>query len=95
MKYISCFLFYIIFLNNIKGQIVINEILHKPTDVSPCPINPTTGAPTCQGLVNTGREYVELYNPSCTPFDLSGYIIASRSNVVGNPPTIKTVEFLS
>ena len=78
------FVFLFINVTGVYSQIVINEVNHRPTDAAPCPINPTTGAPTCQGLVGTGREFVELYNPTCNAFDLSGFIIASRSDVVGN-----------
>ncbi len=78
------FVFLFINVTGVYSQIVINEVNHRPTDAAPCPTNPTTGAPTCQGLVGTGREFVELYNPTCNAFDLSGFIIASRSDVVGN-----------
>lgn len=56
------------------SQVVINEVMNYPT-------NP-------QGLItyngNTGREYIELYNPSCSPVNVSGYFIASRQDFAGS-----------
>ena len=52
-------------------HVVINEVMHFPT--------------TAQGLVATGTEYVELYNPTCSPVDLSCYTIATASRPNSNP----------
>ena len=68
----------------LNSQVVINEVMARPTDEAPCPNNPTTGNPTCQGMINDGREYVELYNPTCADIDLTDFILASRSKVFTN-----------
>jgi gliding motility-associated-like protein len=55
-----------------KGTgVVINEVKHYPS-----------GA---QGMIGTGREYVELYNPTCDPIDISCYVISARSAPNSNP----------
>ena len=55
------------------SQVVINEVMNYPT-------NP-------QGLItyngSTGKEYIELYNPSCSPVNVSGYFISSRQDFAG------------
>jgi gliding motility-associated-like protein len=62
--------------NNINSfsQVVINEVMHYPSGT--------------QGLIyyNSayGREYVELYNTSCSPVDVSGYFIACRQEFSGS-----------
>lgn len=35
--------------------------------------------PTTQGIIGGGAEYVELYNPTCSPIDISCYIIGTRT----------------
>lgn len=71
-KFLSiCFLSTFI---QIQGQVVINEIMARPSG--------------SQGLIlfngNAGREYIELYNPSCAPVDVSGYYIANRQDFSGS-----------
>jgi hypothetical protein len=51
--------------------VVINEVKHYPS-----------GA---QGIIANGREYIELYNPTCDPIDISCYIISTRSAPNSNP----------
>jgi gliding motility-associated-like protein len=46
--------------------IVINEVRHFP--------------PGAQGIVSTGTEYIELYNPTCNPINISCYMIGTRQN---------------
>jgi gliding motility-associated-like protein len=52
-------------------KVVINEVMHFPT--------------TAQGLVANGTEYIELYNPTCSPIDLSCYTIATAARPNSNP----------
>ena len=52
-------------------KVVINEVMHFPT--------------TAQGLVANGTEYIELYNPTCSPIDLSCYAIATAARPNANP----------
>ena len=52
-------------------KVVINEVMHFPL--------------TAQGLVATGTEYIELYNPTCSPIDLSCYTIATAARPNSNP----------
>jgi gliding motility-associated-like protein len=52
-------------------KVVINEVMHFPL--------------TAQGLVANGTEYIELYNPTCTPIDLSCYTIATAARPNSNP----------
>jgi gliding motility-associated-like protein len=52
-------------------KVVINEVMHFPT--------------TAQGLVANGTEYIELYNPTCSPIDLSCYTIATAARPNANP----------
>ena len=55
------------------SQVVINEVMNYPT-------NP-------QGLItfngSAGKEYIELYNPSCSPVSVVGYFISSRQDFAG------------
>ncbi len=57
-----------------QGQIVINEIMARPSG--------------SQGLIvfngNSGKEYIELYNASCSSVDVSGYYIGSRQDFAGS-----------
>ena len=59
---------------NCFSQIVINEVMSFPS-----------GA---QGLIEyngaMGKEYIELYNTSCSTVDVSGYFIAMRQDFSGN-----------
>ena len=55
-------------------KVVINEVMHFPL--------------TAQGLVANGTEYVELYNPTCSPIDLSCYTIATAARPNSNPGSI-------
>ncbi|WP_187658261.1 gliding motility-associated C-terminal domain-containing protein [Flavobacterium macrobrachii] len=52
-------------------HVVINEVMHFPL--------------TAQGLVVNGTEYIELYNPTCSPIDLSCYTIATAAKPNSNP----------
>ncbi|MFN5334320.1 MAG: lamin tail domain-containing protein, partial [Bacteroidota bacterium] len=51
--------------------VVINEVRHWP--------------PTGQGIIANGTEYIELYNPTCNPIDISCFIIGARSVPNSNP----------
>jgi gliding motility-associated-like protein len=53
------------------SNVVINEVNHWPSGG--------------QGLVGTGREYIELYNPTCSPIDISCFILGTRSAPDSNP----------
>jgi len=68
---VFCILFFS--LPNAKSQVVLNEVMVRPGGN--------------QGLIffngNSGNEYVELYNPSCSPIDVSGYFIACRQEFAG------------
>ena len=52
-------------------HVVLNEVMHWPA--------------TGQGLISSGTEYIELYNPTCSPIDLSCYIIGTRTAPDANP----------
>ena len=52
-------------------NVVINEVMHWPSGG--------------QGLIGTGREYIELYNPTCSPIDISCFILGTRSAPDSNP----------
>lgn len=56
-----------------QAQVVLNEVMARPTGN--------------QGLIvfngNSGNEYIELYNPSCSPVDVSGYFIGMRQDFAG------------
>ena len=58
-------------------KVVINEVMHFPL--------------TAQGLVATGTEYIELYNPTCSPIDLSCYTIATAARPNSNPGSILSI----
>jgi gliding motility-associated-like protein len=53
------------------SQVVINEVMHFPV--------------TAQGIVANGTEYVELYNPTCSPIDISCYSLATAARPNSNP----------
>ena len=65
----------ILFSFNAYSQVVINEVMARPSGN--------------QGLINfggnIGREYIELYNKSCSAIDISGYFIGFRQDVLGTP----------
>jgi hypothetical protein len=65
----------ILFSFNVYSQVVINEVMARPSGN--------------QGLINfggnIGREYIELYNKSCSAIDISGYFIGFRQDVLGTP----------
>ena len=74
-----------------KGTgVVINEVMAQPLDATGCPLN-NFGNPTCQGI--TRREYIELYNPTCTPIDISCHILGSASNSDANPRSTTSFDF--
>jgi hypothetical protein len=50
----------------VSGQVMLNEVLPQPA--------------TNQGMVPNGLEWIEVYNPTCSPIDLTGYRVACRSN---------------
>lgn len=55
------------------AQVKLNEVMARPGG--------------SQGLIifngNSGNEYIELYNPSCSPVNVSGYFIACRQDFAG------------
>ena len=53
------------------ANVVINEVMHWPNG--------------SQGLIGTGREYIELYNPTCNSIDISCFILGTRSAPDSNP----------
>lgn len=73
LKALLVFCLVFIFSFATKAQVVLNEVMVRPGGN--------------QGLIvfngNSGNEYVELYNPSCNPVDVSGYYIACRQDAVG------------
>ncbi len=58
----------------LNSQVVINEVMHKPA----------TSASVNQGL--SKKEYVEIYNSSCSPVDISCWIIGSSAPLTGTAP---------
>ena len=52
-------------------NLLLNEIRHYPT--------------TAQGMIGSGTEYIELYNPTCNPIDASCFILGSASRPNANP----------
>ena len=58
---------------SLYSQVVINEVMAYPSGN--------------QGIIqfngNSGNEYVELYNPTCSAIDVSGYFIGSRQDFAG------------
>jgi len=61
-------------ITTVFSQVVINEVMAYSTGN--------------QGLIifngNSGNEYVELYNPSCSSVDVSGYFIGNRQEFSGS-----------
>ncbi len=68
---VFCIVF--VFSFSVNAQVVLNEVSVRPGGN--------------QGLIvfngNSGNEYVELYNPSCSPVDVSGFFIACRQEFAG------------
>lgn len=67
------FVFLILHSLSLKAQVVLNEVMARPGGN--------------QGLIvfngNSGNEYVELYNPTCSPVNVSGFFIACRQDFAG------------
>lgn len=61
-------------ITSVNSQVVLNEVMAYPSG--------------SQGIIvyggNSGNEYVELYNPTCSAVDVSGYFIGSRQDFAGN-----------
>jgi gliding motility-associated-like protein len=57
-----------------QSQVVINEVMHKPA----------TSSSVNQGF--TKKEYVEIFNSSCSPVDISCWIIGSSAPLTGTTP---------
>jgi gliding motility-associated-like protein len=57
-----------------QSQVVINEVMHKPA----------TSASVNQGFAK--KEYVEIFNSSCSPVDISCWIIGSSAPLTGTTP---------
>ena len=66
-------LLFLITCSKINAQVVINEVMVYPSGN--------------QGMIvfngNSGNEYIELYNPSCSPIDVSGYFIGDGQDFAG------------
>jgi len=72
-SYIVLFLFFISF--NTFSQIVLNELMIRPPGTIQTPPN---------GLIyNSSQEYIELYNSSCSPVNITGYFIAMKQALSG------------
>jgi gliding motility-associated-like protein len=63
-----------IFFQSAYGQVVINEVMNKPA----------TANNVNQGMVK--KEYVEIYNNSCSPIDISCWILGSSAPLTGSTP---------
>jgi hypothetical protein len=57
---------FFVFVFTSKAQVVLNEVLPQPSGN--------------QGMVPNGLEWIEVYNPTCDPVDISGWKVACRSN---------------
>ena len=57
-----------------QSQVVINEVMHRPA----------TSSSVNQGF--TKKEYVEIFNSSCSPVDISCWIIGSSAPLTGTTP---------
>ena len=63
----------ILFSINSNSQVVLNELMVRPPGLTDTPPN---------GLIYTNsEEYIELYNNSCSPINISGYFIAMKQNI--------------
>ena len=75
LKTLLVFCIVFVFSFSVNAQVVLNEVMVRPGDP--------------QGLVvfngNSGNEYIELYNPSCSPVDVSGFFVACRQDFAGTP----------
>ena len=66
-------LFVFLFSIHSNSQIVLNELMVRPPGTVSTPPN---------GLIyNNSEEYIELYNNSCSPINISGYFIAMKQNL--------------
>ena len=60
---------------NTFSQIVLNELMIRPPGTIQTPPN---------GLIyNSSQEYIELYNSSCSPVNITGYFIAMKQALSG------------
>jgi gliding motility-associated-like protein len=73
------FILCVIFSNNFQSQIVINEIDVSPTSNDGSFIGYSSSA----GGSGQG-EWIELYNPTCNPIDISGYIVSTFNSTDGD-----------
>jgi hypothetical protein len=64
----------LIVINSSFGQVVINEVMHKPQ----------TSNSVIQGLRQ--KEYVEIYNTSCSSVDIGCWVIGSGHPLTGTTP---------
>lgn len=77
-------LFFVLLHSVSYGQVVINEVMHKP--------GPNTS--TNQGFRR--KEYVEIYNKGCSPVNIGCWVIASANQGIGtvaNPTYIGAFQF--
>lgn len=66
VRKICLFVLFLFCFKTAIGQVVLNEVLPYPS-----------GA---QGMIPSGLEWIEVYNPTCNPVDISGWRVACRSN---------------
>ncbi len=72
-SYITLFILFIAL--NTYSQIVLNELMIRPPGTIQTPPN---------GLIyNSSQEYIELYNKSCSPVNITGYFIAMKQSLSG------------
>lgn len=72
MKQIPAIVLFVLLAAGTQAQVVINEIMYRPT--------PTTVYPE-----NTGLEYIELHNPTAAAVDVSGWAITSGTSFTFSP----------
>lgn len=65
-------------LSPLFAQVMIHEIMYRPADVN--------------DSEPTELEFIELYNPTATPFDLSGHSFSNGINYTFEPGTIIPAE---
>ncbi|MBU3682341.1 MAG: lamin tail domain-containing protein, partial [Flavobacterium sp.] len=70
-KYYFFFFIYLLTIP-LSAQVVLNEIYIRPDG--------STGSPPNGLAFANSKEYIELYNKSCAPIDISGYFIAMKTN---------------
>jgi len=69
-SYITLFILFIAL--NTYSQIVLNELMIRPPGTIQTPPN---------GLIyNSSQEYIELYNTSCSPVNITGYFIVMKQS---------------